>query len=133
MSTSVPKILVIDDEVFLRTTIRQQLRLLGAFEIQEAGTGNAALEAVGVFRPDVIFCDIDMQPMSGLEFVERLRAFEDECVRQTAVIMLTGNAHRETVTGALRLGISGYLIKPVSAKQLGLRISNVLAQAPQSE
>jgi DNA-binding response OmpR family regulator len=67
-----------------------------------------------------------MAPMSGLELIKKMRDLADPVLSQTAVIMLTGNGDEGTVAEALKLGIAGYLLKPVSAKDLRGRIEAVI-------
>lgn len=121
------RILIVDDESFVRTTVRRMLRMLGNFEIKDATDGQAALTAVVAFRPQLILCDIRMVPMSGLEFVRQLRTLTESGVAYTRVVMLTGTADESVVANAMQLGISGYLVKPVSALQLRKRIEPILA------
>lgn len=117
-----PRILIVDDERFMRTTVKQMLRLIGQFTFEEAGDGAAALLAVAGFKPDLVICDNGMAPMSGLEFLDKLRDHDDEALRRTPVIMLTGDAKEGTLLDAARMQVSGYLVKPVSPKQLGDRL-----------
>jgi two-component system chemotaxis response regulator CheY len=119
------RILIVDDEPFMRATVKQMLRLSGQFTFEEAGDGAAALNAVAEFKPDLVICDNGMVPMTGLDFLKKLRAHEDEALRRTLVIMLTADAKEETLLGAARLKVSGYLVKPVSPKKLGERLRQV--------
>jgi len=125
------RILVVDDESFMRSTVRLMLRVVGRFIVEEAADGAAALAALAVFRPDLVLCDVDMLPMGGIEFVEKLRYHTDHAQRGTRVIMLTADAKEATILTAARLQLNGYLLKPVSPKQLGALIHNVL-KLPQS-
>lgn len=116
------RILIVDDERFTRSTIKMSLRAIGQFNISEGEDGETALHLVGIHKPDLVFCDIGMEPMSGLQFVERLRNHPDHALRDIAVVMVTALADGKTVQNAARLEIKGYLIKPVSPKQLGDRL-----------
>jgi two-component system, chemotaxis family, chemotaxis protein CheY len=116
------RVLVIEDEPFMRATIKQMLRMLGNPDIREAGDGQTALETIASFHPQVVLCDIGMKPMSGLQFVEKLRGQGDAEMRATPVVMLTGDGAQSTVAEAAKLGISGYLVKPISPKNLADRL-----------
>jgi len=116
------RVMVVDDEPFMRTTMKATLRAVGRFVVTEAADGATALAALPETRPDVVLCDINMEPMGGLQFVEHLRSLPDPGVRETPVVMITVHADVGTVTDAGHLHISGYLIKPVSPKQLGDRL-----------
>jgi two-component system chemotaxis response regulator CheY len=120
------RILIVDDERFMRSTVKVMLRAIGQFTVEEAADGTAALEAVAMFKPDVVICDNGMAPMNGLEFVAKLRGHAEERLRGTPVVMLTGDAKEATLLDAAKLKVSGYLVKPVSAKQLGDRLRLLL-------
>jgi two-component system chemotaxis response regulator CheY len=117
-SPKLSRILVVDDEPFIRRTVKSILRVVGQFHMEEAGDGETALGMMSSFRPDVVFCDVGMKPMSGFEFLEKMRLLEDRELRAKRVIMLTGDASEATVKTALRLKPDGYLVKPVSPKTL---------------
>ena len=120
------RILIVDDERFMRSTVRVMLRTIGEFTVEEAADGAAALEALPHFKPDVILCDNSMTPMKGLDFVAKLRDHAEAALRGTPVVMLTGDAKEATLLGAAKLKVSGYLVKPVSAKQLAERLRGIL-------
>jgi CheY-like chemotaxis protein len=120
------KILVVDDEPFMRTTIRAVLRAAGRFDVADADDGDIALAEVELWKPDVVLCDITMQRMGSLRFVELLRKHPDAHMRETPVIMLTGRAEVTTVIAASKLQINGYLVKSVSPKQIGDQLQKVL-------
>jgi two-component system chemotaxis response regulator CheY len=122
------KILVVDDDRFMRTTIRAVLRAAGHFVIGEADDGDTALDAVEQFRPDFVLCDVTMPRIGGLSFVDRLRRHPDAALGLTPVIMLTGHAEQTTVLAAARLQVDGYLIKPVSPKQVSDLLKNVISR-----
>ena len=120
------KVLLVDDEPFMRRTIRAVLRAAGRFDIAEADDGDVGLAEVELWKPDVVLCDITMRRMGGLRFVELLRRHPEAGMRETPVIILTGRAEVTTVVAASKLQINGYLIKPVSPKQLGDQLQKVL-------
>jgi CheY-like chemotaxis protein len=112
------RVLVVDDEPFIRKTVKSILRVIGRFTLEEAEDGQSALILIESFRPDVVLCDVGMKPMGGFEFVEALRRNRDEKLRSTRVIMLTADASEATVRTAVRLKPDGYLVKPVSPRKL---------------
>jgi two-component system chemotaxis response regulator CheY len=120
-------ILILDDEPFIRSTIKAALRVVGRFIVSEAADGETALRMLPTSRPDLVLCDVNMAPMNGLQFVERLRAQPDPELRDLAVVMITTQADVATVQNAGQLRISGYLVKPVSPKQLGDRLRAIFA------
>jgi two-component system chemotaxis response regulator CheY len=116
------RILIVDDERFVRSTIKSALAVIGRFIISEAADGETALDLVRDSKPELVLCDIGMQPVSGLEFVKRLRNHDDPALRAIAVMMVTAHADIINVQRAGRLTIEGYLVKPISPKQLRDRL-----------
>jgi CheY-like chemotaxis protein len=126
MNVSV-KALIVDDDPFVRKTIKLMLNTIGQFDIVEAGDGATALKLIESFRPEIVLCDIGMEPMSGIDLLKYVRKLNDTAMRDVAFIMLTGNAEERMVLQAQALGISGYLVKPVSPQRLRTRLESVLA------
>ncbi|MGA3399537.1 MAG: response regulator [Acetobacteraceae bacterium] len=120
------KILIVDDDRFIRSTIRLVLRAIDRFVIAEADDGDVALVRTDEFKPDVVLCDITMPRMGGLQFVAQLRTHPERRMRETPVVILTGNAEETTVRDALRLQISGFVVKPVSPRALGAQLHKLL-------
>jgi two-component system chemotaxis response regulator CheY len=125
VATDALKVLIVDDEPFMRRTIKAMLRHVGHFLVDEADDGDAALALLPRFRPDLVLCDVHMPRMGGLEFVEQLHTHCEASLRQTPVILLTASADEATILDAVRLKISGYLVKPVSPKLLGSHINAI--------
>jgi two-component system chemotaxis response regulator CheY len=126
---SMPKVrvLLVEDEPFIRGTIRRMLRALGCSEVREAPDGTEALALLSYgYRPALVLCDVHMAPMDGLAFLRHLRAGSDPVQAKVPIIMLTGATDEETVRAARGLGIGGYLVKPVSPATLAERVNTVL-------
>jgi DNA-binding response OmpR family regulator len=120
------KILIVDDDGFVRSTIKSMLQSTGQFEVVQARDGQTALELIDRVKPDLVLCDIGMTPMNGIELVQRIRKLPDYLLSTTPIIMLTANGKEKTIVKAMELKIAGYVLKPISAKQLRLRIEAVL-------
>lgn len=119
-------VLVVDDNDFMRDLVASMLREIGFREIVHAGDGEAALQKVRSDDPELILCDVDMEPMNGLDFVERLRRNQMPPAKQTPVILLTSHSEAEIVQRAIKLGVNAYVVKPVKRNQLEARIATVL-------
>ncbi|NMG56235.1 GGDEF/EAL domain-containing response regulator [Aromatoleum aromaticum] len=126
-------ILVIDDEPFARKLLMHQLGRLGFERVQPCASAQEALSMMGTpgESPDLIFCDLQMPEMDGVEFVRHLVRVgytgglvlisgEDERVVQTAAKL--ASAHRLTVLGALN--------KPVLIDRLKEVLAGGVAQSP---
>lgn len=125
------KILIVDDDRFIRSTLKLVLRAIDRFVIAEADDGDVGLVRADEFKPDVVLCDITMPRMGGLQLVAQLRRHPQQQMRDLPVVILTGQAEETTVQSAVKLQISGFLVKPVSPKSLGACLQKILAK-PQS-
>ena len=119
------KILVIDDQEFVRTIVKKMLQQLGVSQVAEAKDGLSGMECVERDRPDLVICDIQMRPVDGFGFVRQLRAAAAE-VAATPVIMLTAHTDAATIGRATELGIGAFLSKPVLPPALKEKIALVL-------
>lgn len=124
------KILVVDDEEYTRRLIRQLLHQIGVRSIGEAGNGKDALLETLRTRPDVVFLDVHMKPVGGIEVLRQLRAVKIPELAKTPVIMVTGDANAETVGAVRDLAANGYLVKPVALTALKARLDAVIAAHP---
>ncbi|MBR9970348.1 response regulator [Magnetospirillum sulfuroxidans] len=118
------KILVIDDQEFVRTIVKKMLQQLGTGNVLEAQDGNSGMDIVSREKPDLVICDIQMRPMDGFGFVRQLRGAEN--VAATPVIMLTAHTDSATIARAKELDIGAFLAKPVLPPALKEKISQVL-------
>lgn len=121
------KVLVIDDETYIRRVVTQLLRRLEVTYIVEAAEGKQGFMEVVRNRPDVVLCDINMKPVDGMMFLSILRKTSNTEIAQTPVIFLTADSQQETVIRAAKLHVNGYLVKPVSLTDLKKRITAVLS------
>ncbi|WP_147820730.1 response regulator [Salidesulfovibrio onnuriiensis] len=106
-----PKILLVDDEERLLSTTRKLFEKIG-IEALTATSGADALQLLETREVDVIFLDIKMPGMDGMETLKRIK----KNYPLIEVIILTGHATMETAVEGLKLGARDYLIKPVSMK-----------------
>ena len=123
------KILVVDDSPPMRQLVLSMLRSFGYMNVQTANDGAQALRHTeGHAKLDMIICDIEMEPMSSIEFLRELRRDEENPSRTSAVIMLTGNNEMESIIAARNAGMDEYLVKPISPARLKKRIESVLSK-----
>ena len=121
------KVLVIDDQEFVRTIVKKMLTQLGLGTVLEAHDGNSGLDVVVREAPDLVICDIQMRPVDGFGFVRQLRT--TPAVSHTPVIMLTAHTDATTVARAKELAINAFLAKPVLPPALKDKIVRVMSQA----
>lgn len=120
------KVLVVDDDHYMRKVVRTMLTALGVKQIHEAGDGAAGLKVIAEINPDVVVVDWEMPAMDGLQFIRAVRSPENFPYPDVPIILLTGHADRWRVIEAARFGVHEYLLKPVSTKALMERIAAVL-------
>ena len=118
------KILIVDDEPNILMSLEFLLKKEG-FQIDTAGDGDAALDKVRSFAPDLILLDVMMPKESGFEVCEILRA--DSAIRQPRIIMLTAKGRDTEQAKGMALGADAYMLKPFSTKDLVAKIREFLA------
>ncbi len=121
------KFLVVDDVATMRRFIKQSLRELGYTQVSMAADGDAAIALLKNGDFDFVITDWNMPGTPGLEVLRHVRA--DERLAKLPVVMLTAEAKREHIVEAVQAGVSGYVVKPFSAKTLKEKIDQVL-EAP---
>jgi two-component system, chemotaxis family, chemotaxis protein CheY len=120
------RVLVVEDNPFMRTLVRNMLSHVGVGKVHEAGDGIAALEIIRAVSPDVIVLDWEMPLLNGPELVRIVRSPGVFPLPDIPIIMLTAHGERWRVAEAVRLGVNEFLCKPVSAKALLDRILSIL-------
>ncbi|MFO7259566.1 MAG: sigma-54 dependent transcriptional regulator [bacterium] len=117
------RILVVDDEEGIRKVLRQLLEYEG-HEVRVATSGGEALGVYPEFRPDIVFLDVKMARMDGLEVLARLREQDPSAI----VVMISGHGTIETAVEATRRGAYDFLEKPLDTDRILLTIRNALQQ-----
>jgi CheY-like chemotaxis protein len=109
-------VLIVDDDRFIRRLIATTLEDVERFELHEAADGLEALDVARRERPSLVFLDVDMPVLNGIEACRRLR--RDETTTGATIVMLTA-AHDDTVEGeAEKAGADLFLTKPFSPLDL---------------
>src|SRR5213082_3726303 len=111
-ATELPQILVIDDEMGPRESLRMLLK--PNYQVHTADCVEAGLKLLKEKQPDTIVMDIRMPGMSGIEGLRQIRQVDPHL----SVIMLTGFGALETAKEALRLGANDYISKPFDAHEM---------------
>ncbi len=102
----------------MRKIVERSLRQAGLelSKVTEAGNGAEALAALAKETVDLIFCDINMPVMDGLEFVKQLSTMES--CKGIPVVMITTEGSENHVIQALSAGAKGYIRKPFTPEQV---------------
>jgi CheY-like chemotaxis protein len=108
-----PKLLIVDDEIDIREFAKNffQKRKI---EVFTASGGSEAMDVVEHEQPDLILLDVRMEEMTGVEFLQKLRA-SGSAIR---VIMVSGIEDEDVIQEAKRLGIVGFIHKPLILSEL---------------
>src|SRR3546814_18129899 len=96
----------------MRERVRQALARHGIRHVYEAEEGGAGLRMTVRVRPEIVLCDIHMEPVNGLDYLESLRDFDNPAIARTPVVFLTMDAAEETVMRSKRPAVIGSLVKP---------------------
>jgi DNA-binding NarL/FixJ family response regulator len=118
------RIILADDHPVVRAGIRETLKAVPGVEIVgEVGDGREAIELVKSTRPDMVFMDISLPGLNGLEAAERIiKAFPE-----VRVIILSRHENEEYYWRALKIGASGYLLKKSVVAELQKAVQRVAA------
>jgi DNA-binding response OmpR family regulator len=117
---TVVRVLAVDDAADTRLLVKRALEREG-YEVTEAASGAAALDAIRDQVPDVVLLDVTMPDMSGLEVLTTVRRIQPEL----PVILVTGRDSESDRVLGLDLGADDYLVKPFSVRELAARIRSV--------
>ncbi|MFD1694573.1 response regulator [Roseibium aestuarii] len=120
-------VLIVEDSTHMRAILRSILSGLGVRQIFEAAEATDGLEKTIDRQPDLVLCDWAMQPVSGGEFIQFLRGEKDATLSTTPVIVVSAHSRKANILEARKLGIHGFVAKPVSPAVLYQRICNMLA------
>ncbi|CAA7616559.1 FOG: CheY-like receiver [Candidatus Terasakiella magnetica] len=118
------KVLIIDDQEFVRTIVKKMLVQIGVGSVVEAQDGNSGLEMAERELPDVVICDVQMRPVDGFGFVKALRTTPHGA--KLPVIMLTAHTDPTTLARAKELTVDAFLAKPVLPPALKEKIIRVV-------
>ena len=111
------RVVAIDDEPDALSLLRIVLEAAGA-EVETVSQASLAIERIGSVRPHALIIDIGMPDMDGFQLIERIRASEDEVIRNVPAAALTAFARSEDRTKALRSGFELHLSKPIDPAEL---------------
>jgi len=121
------KIVIADDEPNIVISLEFLMQRNG-YDVKTAGDGEAALDLVNSFRPDLILLDIMLPLKSGYEVCQKIR--ENPELTDTKIVMITAKGRDIEVTKGLALGADAYITKPFSTQDLLGTVKRLLGEAP---
>lgn len=116
--------LIVDDEPLIREMLNDILESLDYQVVSQANNGASAIEKAALFKPDVVFLDINMPEISGLDALASIKTSNKDII----VIMVTANSDTSTVQQAIRTGADGYILKPFSTQQIIRAVDKAMAK-----
>ena len=121
--TPAAKVLIVDDSIEIRSTLAEALEDDG-YEVSTVARGEDALSEIARSRVDVVLLDVETSGMDGIDVLLALKTQEN--TRAISIIMMTPHDHEDQVVGALELGATDFVSKPVSVPIVRARIRNVI-------
>jgi two-component system KDP operon response regulator KdpE len=118
------KVLIVDDESSIRRAVHNTLHSMG-FEVDEASTGEAALQLVRESSYDVVLLDINMPGIGGVRACREIR----KSLPQLGILMLTVRDSEEDKITALDAGADDYITKPFRIRELAARIRSAVRRS----
>jgi two-component system chemotaxis response regulator CheY len=119
------RVLVVDDMMTMRKLIILACKKLGFTDFLEAKDGAEAYQVLAAASPPVglILSDITMPGSNGMDFLKRVRA--EARFKHLPVIMITAEAENHYVVAALKAGATSYIVKPVNAEIIKMKIEEL--------
>lgn len=120
---SLNSILIVDDEPFLRMSLKMILAHVG-YQTEEAGTATEALFLASTHHYDLIFLDLQLHEDSGLEILPKLKLLQP----RAPILILTADGSLEKASLAMRMGAFEYLLKPIEPGRIITQVDDILRQ-----
>lgn len=122
------KVLVVDDDVVSRMVLMHLIDGCGKFEIIEAEDGADGWQQLEQgLRPGIVFCDLRMPRLSGIELLQRVRAHGE--LGEVPFVLVSSATDKDTVQQATLAGATGYIVKPFQSEQVRAHLGAFLDQA----
>ena len=118
------QILVVDDYNTMLRILKNLLKQLGFHNVDQAMDGAEALQKLNATNFDFIISDWNMEPMTGIELLRKVRASDN--LKHIPFIMITAESKTENVVAAQKAGVSNYIVKPFNAETLKGKMASVL-------
>lgn len=125
--TRLLNVLLIEDDTIEVMKFDRVIKNLGLnHKVTEAANGEVALSLLQEKRilPDIIFLDLNMPKINGIEFLKILKA--DDALRYIPAIILTTSGNHKDIMECYKVGIAGYILKPLKYEEYVSRISKML-------
>ncbi|TVQ85687.1 MAG: response regulator [Micavibrio sp.] len=119
-------ILIAEDNKAMMSLLTAVLNTLEFKDIYKAGNGKEAWRLFQLHKPDIVLTDWEMDEITGIELVRKIRTDQQSVNRIVPIVILTGYALPERIKEARDAGVTEFLVKPFMAKELINRIAHVI-------
>lgn len=119
------KALIVDDDPVIREYLRNMVTDEGAVLVTEADTGTSGLARWKLGSPDIIFLDIHLPDLDGLEVLKKIR----ESDSRVYVVVVTGHVSVSTVQEIVKLNADQYIVKPLDQKRIHQAVESAKRRA----
>ena len=117
------RILITDDALFMRATLKNILTQNGFEVVGEASNGAESVELYKELKPDLVTMDITMPEMDGVAALKEIRAIDPHA----NVLMCTALVHKTQVVDAIQAGARDFILKPFQTERVVEAVSKLLA------
>lgn len=117
-------IMVVDDAIFMRASIKQVLEEKGHAVVAQAESGTEAIEKYLDVKPDVVLLDITMPGMNGVEALKRLKVLD----ANAKIIICSAVGQQEKIAEAIEAGALDFIVKPFKPERLTAAVEHALKQ-----
>ncbi len=115
------KVLIVDDALFMRTMLKRIISGAGDYEIFEAGRGRDGLALYEEQKPDLVFLDISMPEMNGIEVLRILKEKHPD----SSVVMCSAIGQESMIMEAMELGAAEFIVKPFLPEHIVKALSKI--------
>jgi CheY-like chemotaxis protein len=119
-----PLIMLVDDDPFARKLAAKALEQ-SSYELAFANDGTSALALLRRMRPDLILMDVNLPDADGVSLTQKLKAAPH--LAEIPILMLTGDARRQTLESSLKAGANGFVVKPFTPRALLVKLDHFLS------
>lgn len=130
MGQRLKSILYVEDDLYVRTTAKLVLEVIGNFIVRDCGSGREALDAARDFQPDLILLDMMMPELDGLATLAGLRRMAH--LASTPALFMTGMTDSDDIARYIDAGAFGVIPKPLVPLRLSEQINNLWEQRSMS-
>ena len=116
------KIMIVDDAAFMRMMIKNTLTKNGFSDFVEAQDGAEAVEKYDAEKPDMVFMDITMPNMDGLQALKKIKEGNPDA----RIVMCTAMGQPSMVVEAIKYGAKDFIVKPFNAERIVEAVSQIL-------